>query len=77
MTNLALALAAALVISSGSIVFAGEGSPDIAVPSIVKSQRTRTVVPVASRAPLHAATVLPADAAGRSRLERASPGANY
>jgi hypothetical protein len=77
MTNLALALAAALVIGSGSIVFAGEGSPDIAVPSIIKSQRTRMVAPVASRLPLHGATVAPSDAAERSRLERASPGANY
>ena len=51
MTKLALALTTALVFGSASLSFAGEGSPDLAVPSSSLYYGGLTSAPVALREP--------------------------
>ena len=86
MTKLALALATIMVFSSASVGFAGagEGSPDINVPSKAEyyGQRTvapvaygqRTVAPVAARTSIQGqnAAVPAFDAAEKAWFDRAS-----
>jgi hypothetical protein len=74
MTNLALtlAVAAAMLLGLPSLSFAGEGSPDLAVPSQSAYQGPRTVAPVAASNQRHDATVHTFDADEAAWLERAS-----
>jgi hypothetical protein len=72
MTNLALALAAALVLGSTSVGFAGEGSPDHAVPSKAEYYGIQTVAPLAARTAVPDASLPTFDAAAKAWLERAS-----
>ena len=74
MTNLALALAVATALLLGlpSLSFAGEGSPDLAVPSQFAYQGPRTVAPVAASNQRHDPTAHTLDADEAAWLERAS-----
>jgi hypothetical protein len=76
MTKLALALATVLVFGSATVGFAGagEGSPDISVPSKAEYYGQRTVAPVAARTSIQGrnAPVPAFDAAEKAWLDRAS-----
>jgi hypothetical protein len=71
MTKLALALTAALALGSTSVAFAGEGSPDQAVPSKAE-YGIQTVAPVVARAAVQSAILPTFDSAEKAWLERAS-----
>jgi hypothetical protein len=72
MINLAIASAAALLLGLPSLGFAGEGSPDRAMPSQAEYQIPRTVASVAASNPVHDVTVRPFDAGEAAWFERAS-----
>jgi hypothetical protein len=50
MSKLALALATVLALGPATVGFAGEGSPDLAVPSAAQHYGTLTIAPVAAQA---------------------------
>ena len=71
MTRFALVLSTALVLGATSTGFAGEGSPDLAVPSPAQHYGVVTVAPVAARNESSGSFRGP-NAEESARMERAS-----